>query len=70
MSHLLLPNNLEGDNGRAGSEGRPARHQPHRDNTPIPGTEGENAREITCLLYLNPTWEQGWGGQLRCHVVR
>jgi hypothetical protein len=32
MSRLLSPRNIEGENGRAGSEERPARHQPHRDN--------------------------------------
>ena len=51
-----------------GSADRPAKHQPHRDNAPVPGTPGENAREITILLYLNPHWQSEWGGQLRCHT--
>ena len=50
-----------------GKVGRPAKHQPHRDNAPIPGTAGENTREITVLCYLNKEWEPEWGGQLRCH---
>jgi hypothetical protein len=50
-----------------GSESRPAKHQAHRDNAPVPGTPGENAREITVLCYLNKEWRTEWGGQLRCH---
>lgn len=50
-----------------GSQSRPAKHQPHRDNAPVVGTPGENAREITVLCYLNKDWKTEWGGQLRCH---
>lgn len=32
----------------------------HRDNA-----HGSNLRAISTVLYLNPTWQDDWGGQLR-----
>jgi len=49
-------------------DGDGAHYVAHRDNVcNLEGTECDNSRAITVLLYLNPEWDESFGGWLRCH---
>lgn len=48
--------------------GSGARYLAHRDNEAIRPNVFQNSREVTAILYINPDWKQGDGGELCAHL--
>jgi len=48
--------------------GSGARYLAHRDNEAIRPSVYQNSREVTAILYINPDWKEGDGGELCAYL--